>query len=258
MKKSVILVVVFTFVTLLAVPAWAQYQDSQGTGQSIYACTVITKPGSYVLAKNITATQRDLRTVPNRVPACIVIVADFVSLDLHGYTITGPGWTDVGPFGISVTGNANDKWPSATHIRNGCVTNFERGINVEGLGHTVDGVRVYGNNVGLMLDGDDHRVKDAVAISNGTGIICWSWRGLSVEQSQISGNFGTGISLWHDQGNMNLGSRIVGNTVVGNGEYGIHAPCPSLILQNMVYQNGLDDILIEGCPGTRSDNYPEP
>jgi hypothetical protein len=87
MKKSVILVVVFTFVTLLAVPAWAQYQDSQGTGQSIYACTVITKPGSYVLAKNITATQRDLRTVPNRVPACIVIVADFVSLDLHGYTI---------------------------------------------------------------------------------------------------------------------------------------------------------------------------
>jgi len=251
--KYLIPLFLFAFVILLTVPALAQ----EG-GHAIGACTVIDKSGSYVLAKNITATQRDLKTVPNRIPACIVIVADFVSLDLQGYTITGPGWEAVGPFGISVTGNASDKWPSATHIRNGCVTNFERGINVEGLGHTVEGVRVYGNNVGITLDGDGHRVKDAVAISNWTGIICWSWRGLSVEHSQISSNTGSGISLWFDSENRNLGSRIVGNTVVGKGEYGIHAPCPSLILQNMVYKNGWGDIVIEGSGCTQSDNNPAP
>lgn len=129
MKKSVILVVAFTFVILLTVPAWAQYQDTQGTGQSIYACTVISKPGSYVLAKNITATQSDLKRIRNE-SACILILADFVTLDLRGYAITGPG-LDMEAFGIYSTANASGKQPIATHVRNGSITNFNRGFDID-------------------------------------------------------------------------------------------------------------------------------
>jgi hypothetical protein len=255
-RRYVMLALLFTFLIVLAVPAWAQYQDSQGTGTSISACTIIDKPGSYALARNITARQSDLKHIRNE-SACILIVADLVSLDLRGYAITGPG-TDKYAFGVYSTANASLKYPIATYIRNGSVTNFYSGVNVEGAGHTVEGVRVYANGEGISLSGDGHRVKDAVAMSNGTGISCWSWRGLSVEHSQIIGSSYSGISLWYDQGNNNLGSRIVGNTVVGNGEYGIHAPCPSLILQNMVYQNGLGDIKIEGDGCTQSDNHSAP
>jgi hypothetical protein len=94
MKKSVILVVAFTFVILLTVPAWAQYQDTQGTGQSIGACIIIDKPGSYVLARNITARRSDLKRIAaDRTAGCILIVADFVSLDLHGCSLRVRGWT---------------------------------------------------------------------------------------------------------------------------------------------------------------------
>ena len=92
MKKSVILVVAFTFVILLTVPAWAQ--DTQGTGQNIGACIIIDKPGSYVLAGNITARRSDLKRIAaDRTAGCILIVADFVSLDLHGCSLRVRGWT---------------------------------------------------------------------------------------------------------------------------------------------------------------------
>src|SRR5512137_1290411 len=91
-RRYVIPALLLTFVILLTVPALAQNQDSQGTGTLIYGCTIISKPGPYVLAKNITAKMSDLkRVVAEGFPACIVIVADFVTLDLRGYTIKGPG-----------------------------------------------------------------------------------------------------------------------------------------------------------------------
>ena len=131
MKKSVILVVAFTFVILLTVPAWAQYQDTQGTGQSIGACIIIDKPGSYVLAGNITARRSNLKRIAaDRTAGCILIVADFVSLDLHGYSITGPG-LDMEAFGIYSTANASGKQPIATHVRNGSITNFNRGFDID-------------------------------------------------------------------------------------------------------------------------------
>jgi len=60
----------------------------------ISTCTRITHPGAYALAKNITATTVDLTSTWNPgFIACIVIDADFVTLDLGGYVITGPGGT---------------------------------------------------------------------------------------------------------------------------------------------------------------------
>ena len=259
-RRYVIPALLFTFVILLTVPALAQ----DGV-QAIGACTVIDKPGSYVLAKNITATYRDLKSVAaERTPACIVIVADFVSLDLQGRTIAGPGWpTDKDVVGIYSTGDISGKTPIATHIRNGCVTKFERGIAFEGAGHTVEGVRVAGNGAGISMDGDGIRVKDVVAVSNWWGILSFGGNGQSVEHCQVNSNLGHGIYQWPDSERLSLGSRIVGNTVSGNALYGIYAHCPSVILQNMVYKNGSDQdgwhdiVLVPGSSDcTLSDNNP--
>ena len=260
MKKSVILVAVFTFVILLAVPAWAQNQDTQGTGQSVYACTIIDKPGSYVLAKNITARQSDLKHIRNE-SACILIFADFVSLDLQGRTITGPG-ADIYAFGIYSTAPASGRAPIATHIRNGCATKFDRGISVEGTGHTVEGVRVAANVAGIQMDAVGVKVKDVVATSNTYGIASFTGAGNSVENCQVYSNDGGGIVLGtQDPQYSSFGSRIVGNNVFGNGGIGIYAQCPSVILQNLAYQNaGGDIVTVPGAPWTYctlSNNNPE-
>jgi hypothetical protein len=264
-RRYVIPTLLFTFVILVAVPALAQ----DGV-QSIGACTIIDKPGSYVLARDITATLRDLKQAPvDRFTvglACIVIVADFVSLDLQGHTITGPEAWDSGNAGIFITADARGNLPTAAHIRNGGVTGFTTGVAVEGTGHVVEQVRVARNQYGISLRGNGIKVKEVIAVSNYFGILWFGDHGVSVENCQISSNGGTGILQWPpDEWGQPFGSRIVGNTVSNNGGYGIYAYCPSLIVQNMVYSNGSgprDNIVVVtdpfNTPCTRSDNSPEP
>jgi hypothetical protein len=254
-----------TFVIMLAVPALAQ----DGV-QAIGACTIIDKPGSYVLARDIKATVRDLKwAAPGRFTgACIVIVADFVSLDLQGHTITGPqAFENSNNAGIYTTADVSDKQPTAAHIRNGCVTGFMAGIAVEGTGHMVERMRVAGNIAGMTLRGNGTKVKEVMAVSNqDQGILWFGNYGVSVEDCQVNSNGWMGIQQWNpDEYGEALGSRIVGNTVSHNGGYGIYVRCPALILQNMAHSNGSgprDNIVVVtdpfNTPCTRSDNSPEP
>jgi len=115
-------------------------------------------------------------------------------------------------------------------------------------------VRVAGSWAGIFLNGVGVRVKDVVAVSNGVGIYLWSGYGHSVEHCQVHSNGGEGITMRPEC----LGSRIVGNTVSGNGTYGIYAQCPSLILQNMAYNNGTDIFVIDVSACIQSDNNPVP
>src|SRR5512136_2418293 len=57
-RRYVVPAVLLTFLILLAVPAFAQDEV-----QAIGACTVIEKPGSYVLGNDIKATLADLKRV---------------------------------------------------------------------------------------------------------------------------------------------------------------------------------------------------
>src|SRR5262249_20429877 len=60
----------------------------------ITACTTITEPGSYVLVNNLT---------PPLPGDCIVIAADYVTIDLHGFVITGlPDKSSGSKFGIGI------------------------------------------------------------------------------------------------------------------------------------------------------------
>lgn len=266
-RRYVIPALLLTFVILLAVPALAQNQDTQGTGTLIYGCTIIDKPGPYALAKSFTARQSDLKRIGEGIRGCILIVADFVSLDLRGYTITGPG-LEIDAFGIYSTVDARGKWPTAVNVRNGSVTKFNRGMTLEGAGHTVEQVRFAGNYIEVLLDGTGIKAKDVIAVSNGIGVFLWYGYGHSVEHCQVHSNSEGGIYMrdYPVEGLPSLphASRIVGNTVSDNVGFGIYAVCPSLILQNMAYDNppgpGVKHniVLVPGSSDcTLSDNNPE-
>jgi parallel beta-helix repeat protein len=217
--------------------------------QSIGNCTIIDKPGSYVLANDITATARDLKTFGGSELACILIIADFVTLDLDGYTIVGPG----SGFGIYVNAPLGSPGRAGVHVRNGAVTGFERGIALEGSGHTTEQVRVTRNGQGVTFDGNGLVAREVQAFENADhGILCFGGSGHSVRDSQAHGN-SIGISLFEC-----TGSSIIGNTLTRNGVGGILVKCPSLLVQNMASENGAFDISTDAGACTRSDNNPAP
>lgn len=137
----------------------------------IGGCTTISAPGPYVLTKNITASISDLTVVgPSNNPysTCIVVAADFVTLDLAGYTIAGPGVAPPAP-NYGITG---DVVHQGIEVRSGAVTNFSgAGIWLVGSGNTVEHVRAIGNlGSGMVIQGGTvtgNRVVGNTANSNG-------------------------------------------------------------------------------------------
>jgi hypothetical protein len=90
-----------TFAAVLAsLSAGAYAQDAREEGPiEIDKCQTISQPGSYKLVKNLVlvAGTRD----------CLAISADFVTIDLAGFTISGPT-SPSPPAGFSVSGTATN------------------------------------------------------------------------------------------------------------------------------------------------------
>jgi hypothetical protein len=126
--------------------------------------------------KVIEATQKDLVPIPGFAPerfACILIVADFVTLDLQGYTIIGPGGT---PGGVGrIVGIATDLnfTRQAVRVHSGAVTGFNYGVYLTGMAHAVEKIRsTFETQYGVVMFGlplaTGHRLTDSTAIGNGT------------------------------------------------------------------------------------------
>jgi hypothetical protein len=143
---------------LLALEANAQ--DKHVT--TISTCTVIDRPGAYQVGKVITATLRDLIFIPEIfIPACIIITADFVTVDLGGNTIIGPG------SGLGITSAGNTR---GIKVHSGSVTNFDVGVYLDGNSHTVEYVQGIGNRDGgisVGIAGAGHRAIGNVTNNNG-------------------------------------------------------------------------------------------
>jgi hypothetical protein len=157
-------------------------------GAVISECTTIGKPGSYVLTRNLTAAGD-----------CVVIAADFVTLDLAGWVITGDGST-----GRGVTGGGR-----GITVRNGTVTGFSLGVML-GAGAVVEKVRAIDNG------------GDGAGIATGSS-------------SMISGNTVSGSPFPIAAG---FGSTISGNTTRG-GPFGITAGNFSTVSGNNVVGGGV-------------------
>ena len=215
-------------VTFIAATATAQIQ-------SIGNCKVIDKPGSYVLAKNIDASPKDLNTVPITVPAyaCIDIETDFVTLDLQGYTIAGVGIAfDSRMSAITINGRHD------VVVRNGNVTAFDFGIIVqrtpEGI-HSrsivIENIRASANRFGVVASSTDaSSIAHCIATRNVHGIV---FNGTAY--------------------------RVVSNIAFDNDNEGIMSQlCPGcVVIQNAASGNPGGDIVV---PPTvvRFENNPAP
>jgi hypothetical protein len=243
-------------------------------GAVISECTTIGKPGSYVLTRNLTAAGD-----------CVVIAADFVTLDLAGWVITGDGST-----GRGVTGGGR-----GITVRNGTVTGFSLAVML-GAGAVVEKVRAIdngGDGAGIatgsssMISGNTVSGSPfPIAAGFGSTISGNTTRGgqfgiTAGNFSTVSGNnvVGGGVGIFTGFGSIvsgntssgsdpsiftGLGSTVTGNTAKeegngGGGSAGIVVDCPSNVIGNTAtgYSNNL---VLSGAGCTNIDNLapPEP
>lgn len=107
----------------------------------IKACGTISQPGSYELADNLTTTSN-----------CLVIAADAVTIDLAGFTISGPVPRGFGQ--PHLTAIATDDNRTGITVRHGSISGFTVGVELSGIGSIVEGLRVFnGVEVGISAIG---------------------------------------------------------------------------------------------------------
>lgn len=178
-------------------------------------CT-ISNPGSYYLGSNLSYSGGD----------GITITSDHVTLDLMGFTLTGPGSDN---YGISMTGRQN------VEIRNGTLSGWQYGIREgysSGSGHRIINVRAEGNRNGISLGGSGHLIKGCRATAGGSSSVGLFIRSKGTISGCLTSNFQTcGIEI-DDYG------TITGNEVIGPGSVGsyggIYAGSSSLVMGNEV------------------------
>jgi hypothetical protein len=194
----------------------------------ITSCTTITESGSYVLANNL---------APAAPGDCIVIAADYVTLDLRGFTIRGV--VAPRPTGRTGTGITTSKFPvsdpasgpvppgsytgfKGITVRDGSIVDFQGAVRIAGSEVQIERIRSVANSgYGIVVsdcappysnacDNDvraSGSIRDCFAARNGTD-------GIHVDAF--------------------LGGFVVtGNVAVRNKGDGIWAICPNVVVANV-------------------------
>jgi hypothetical protein len=161
----------------------------------------ITEPGSYRLSGDLVVKAADM--------TAINIDASNVTIDLNGFSITGPGST-AGLYGVADL-NAG----TAIAVRNGTIAGFSYGIQLTGSGGLKDAV------TGAIIE-------NMIVYNNGVGIS--TGPSSLVRGNVVTGNTSDGIIT-------RSYSTIAGNTVTNDGEVGIATNCPSNLVGNIAIGN---------------------
>jgi hypothetical protein len=195
---------------------------------SITKCTTIAKPGSYELTRNLTAAGD-----------CLVIAADFVTIDLGGWVITGDGST-----GLGVTDQGNSRQGIA--VRNGAITGFLVGVRLGSTtGAVVEKVRVAGVEESGISAGADSIVSDNIVFGAVFGISAGP-------DSIVSGNVARSNDSTISAGE----GSIVSDNVVSQGDFGLSAGALSTVSGHNV---GATDVgIIAGRGSLVSGNNAHP
>jgi hypothetical protein len=190
-------------------------------------CAALTEPGSYVVGRNLSATGD-----------CFVVQADFVTVDLDGFVITGNGTGSA--FAESLSVGRHD-----IVIRNGVITGFASAV---GMGHSnsvsVDRITATANTFNALVLGDTSTVTNSrITNNNGLGMLMGA-RAL-VTGNTVNENQGAGI-------NVGTGSSIIGNAV-GRNQTGIFVSEGGLVVNNVSRNNRSHGIIMD-CPGAAIAN----
>ena len=261
MMRSFLTVTLALGVGLIAVDA-----SAFGT-RTIKKCQTISKSGSYIVVRNLTASGD-----------CLVVAADFVTIDLRGYTLTG-----------DETGNGitDDDTPrEGIALRNGVVTGFDHGIRLGATSSViVEGIRALRNAGAGIIVGDGAIVRGNVANFNGAdGIAAGEdsvvegnaannneFIGISTGISTVIGNTanenqhgffaGPGVVtdntayLNNEEGFfIRNGTTLAGNNARNNGGDGFRIFCPSNVRGNTAILNGLSNMQVEDATCNLDNN----
>jgi len=228
----------------------------------------ISQSGSYRLSGNL--------IVPDANTTAILITADFVTLDMNGFSIMGPG-TCTGTFpttptkcsstgtGIGVqAGSVNEEvpGPKATKVFNGAVRGMgSTGLFLLGDGSYIEKVTADSNaGFGFLVNGSVVQstanlngqagitaitVRDCVASSNGR-------EGVDIDNDGVGSNIsaffngGSGIRVFN--------GSVTNSTASQNIAFGFDLVCPSAIVNNTIVANKQGAIVQDGNTGCQIIN----
>jgi Right handed beta helix region len=186
----------------------------------------ITQSGSYRLSGNL--------TVPNVNTDGVDITASNVTLDLNGFTISGPVTCTLGTYPVqcSATGSGIGIKSSNNNItvRNGTVQGMGRsGMDLEGAGGIlVEDMHVDSNagssdagirNAGIVVGNVGIVTHCTVTTNAGHGIVAVGSASVTISLNNVTFNGGDGI---------NGGGEVSNNTVFSNGQIGINSPAAAI------------------------------
>jgi hypothetical protein len=176
---------------------------------AITACRTISQPGSYRLAGNLTAAGD-----------CLVITASLVTIDLAGFSITGPGVAS----GAGIRSSATSPIAGIA-VRNGSIASFFIAVDLSSASASiVEQLRLVGNSNGIEANGIV--LNNTVLFSNNSGMNV---------TGTVKGNY---VSVGRAGISVGAGSTLIGNTVTNNLGFGIMVACPSNVTDNTATGNG--------------------
>jgi hypothetical protein len=222
----------------------------------------LSTPGSYKLTGNLTVTDGNTTGIQ--------ILADFVTLDLDGFSIIGPITCTASPvvctpsgtgIGVQTAGNQGTG-PRGVRVLNGAISGMGlAGVQMTGVGSKVERVSAY-NNAGAGIVSET--VVESEAKRNGTyGILATTVRDSRSSENAADGivlNSGGGIATGNTA-SFNGGSgisasfaTITGNSMFLNRSFGVSALCPSVIVANTVVSIDGSNFTTQGSGCTLGNN----
>jgi hypothetical protein len=236
MKSSAALFQIALTLGAVTVAPWpsAQAQASRQEGPiEIEKCQTISQPGSYKLVKNLTFTG---------IGECLLITADFVTIDLAGFTISGGA-----NIAFGITGRISGRRLQGIAVRNGSLSGFNRGVELGNAdGSIVEGLRVVGGNTGADINGITANgiVKGNTVMSYEVGIEATG----TVTGNYAASNSDVGLFI-------HTGSTVIGNTATDGSHFGLAVVCPANLTDNTAVNNTDGNLVVlsgNGCNNTNN------
>lgn len=224
----------------------------------------LSQSGSYRLSGNL--------TVPDVNTTAIQITADFVTVDLNGFSIIGPNICTPNPTICSAQGsgtgvlvaNGPGNRPQGARVLNGTVRGMGlNGIFLAGRLNAVERVNAHGNgDLGISL-ATGSVIDSSASVNKSIGIRAEIISGSTAVQNGGSGifvfNLATGnLAVLNGENGMSIfgNATVTGNTSLSNKGSGILAACPSNIFGNTTSGNQGDAITTSGIGCKLTNNAP--
>jgi hypothetical protein len=219
----------------------ARAQDAQEGPIQIDKCQTISEPGSYKLVSNLTAASG---------AGCLDIIANFVTIDLAGFLISGT-------HGSGGTASSLTAISAAPNMSNCCANTTVRNGSIDTSGFQLGGVTVGNGSIveGLHVAGGAAQTFGAIAtpdgIVRGNTVIGASGIGIQATGTVTGNNVSDGRSRGMDIG---AGSTVIGNTVLRNFAEGLVVACPSNVTDNTAVGNRLSNLQLNGTGCNDTNN----